>query len=137
MRFPDSQELGSHNSSRTRSVFVTSYLTIHDLLNYTLQENQATVMVGFGDDWYLTMAHGTIVIDEERCKGCELCTTVCPQQVITMNWEVLNGKGYHPALLSDTESRCTGCAICAVICPDTCITVYREVMPHRTRMISS
>ena len=73
------------------------------------------------------MAYGTIVIDEERCKGCELCTTVCPQQVIVMNVEGLNSKGYHPATLSDPHEQCTGCAICTVICPDVCITVYREV----------
>jgi 2-oxoglutarate ferredoxin oxidoreductase subunit delta len=79
------------------------------------------------------MAHGTIVIDEERCKGCELCTTVCPQHVVVMNAEVLNSNGYHPALLADPEGRCTGCAICAVICPDICITVFREVRPATKR----
>ncbi len=75
----------------------------------------------------VTMAHGTILIDEERCKGCELCTTVCPPQVIVMKSGVLNSKGYHPAALSDPEGQCTGCAICAVICPDICITVFREL----------
>ena len=78
------------------------------------------------------MAHGTIVIDEEGCKGCELCTAVCPQEVIVMDAEALNSKGYHPARLTDPESRCTGCAICAVICPDVCITVFREVRPATT-----
>jgi Fe-S-cluster-containing hydrogenase component 2 len=28
------------------------------------------------------MAHGRIVIDAERCKGCELCRFACPQDVI-------------------------------------------------------
>lgn len=78
------------------------------------------------------MAKGTIVIDEERCKGCELCTTVCPQDVIRMDSSTLNAKGYHPALLDDPDEACTGCAICAVICPDVCITVYRET-PARQR----
>lgn len=75
------------------------------------------------------MAHGTIFIDEARCKGCELCTTVCPQQVIVMDKTTLNDKGYHPAHLADPDAHCTGCAICAVICPDVCITVYRETRP--------
>jgi 2-oxoglutarate ferredoxin oxidoreductase subunit delta len=79
------------------------------------------------------MAHGTILIDEGRCKGCELCTTVCPQQVIEMNSALLNSKGFHPAMLSDPECLCTGCAICAVICPDICITVFREVQPSTKR----
>ncbi len=78
------------------------------------------------------MAHGTIEIDHARCKGCELCTTVCPKQIIVMDTTTLNAKGYHPANLFDPDDQCTGCAICAVICPDTCITVYRETAAIRT-----
>ena len=29
-------------------------------------------------------AKGRIEIEAEHCKGCELCTTVCPQNVIRM-----------------------------------------------------
>lgn len=72
------------------------------------------------------MARGTIFIDQERCKGCSLCPTVCPQNVIQMEPETLNAKGYHPAILADPDELCTGCAVCAVICPDVCITVYRQ-----------
>jgi 2-oxoglutarate ferredoxin oxidoreductase subunit delta len=79
------------------------------------------------------MAKGTIVIDLDRCKGCELCTTVCPQSVITMDAHTLNARGYHPALLQDPDSKCTGCGICAVICPDVAITVYREPALHAVR----
>jgi 2-oxoglutarate ferredoxin oxidoreductase subunit delta len=70
------------------------------------------------------MSKGTILIDQERCKGCALCPTVCPKDAISMNHDVLNAKGYHPAMLLNADV-CTGCAICAVICPDVCITVYR------------
>ena len=71
------------------------------------------------------MAKGTVFIDQERCKGCVLCTTVCPQDVLFMNENHLNAKGYQPAELVDPDEKCTGCAICAVICPDVCITVFR------------
>lgn len=77
------------------------------------------------------MAKGTIVIDTERCKGCELCTTVCPQDVLVMDRSMFNAKGYQPARLVDPDGNCTGCAVCAVICPDVCITVYRT--PARAR----
>ena len=69
---------------------------------------------------------GRIVIDAERCKGCELCASVCPHQAIHMS-ENFNAKGYRPAELDDAHAECTGCATCAVICPDAAITVYREI----------
>lgn len=61
--------------------------------------------------------------NENLCKGCGLCTTVCPKKIVVLKDE-LNKKGYHPAGLSD-ESLCVGCAFCATICPDTVITVER------------
>jgi 2-oxoglutarate ferredoxin oxidoreductase subunit delta len=75
------------------------------------------------------IARGRIEINTERCKGCELCATVCPQDVIKLaSW--FNAKGYRPALLVDPAGECTGCAVCAVICPDAVITVYRTVTPR-------
>lgn len=73
------------------------------------------------------MAKGRIVVDDALCKGCELCTTVCPKGVIHMAQDRLTPRGYHPAALIDPQGECTGCAICAVICPDVAIAVYRWV----------
>jgi len=67
---------------------------------------------------------GTIVVDEHLCKACELCIDACPQNVIALNDDVINSRGYHPAYL--VEEGCTGCSICAIVCPETAITVYRE-----------
>jgi 2-oxoglutarate ferredoxin oxidoreductase subunit delta len=72
------------------------------------------------------MIHGRIVIDSERCKGCELCAGVCPQRVIRI-CESFNAGGYHPAQLVDPAGACTGCGVCAIICPDVAITVYQEL----------
>lgn len=72
------------------------------------------------------MAHGRIIIDSERCKGCELCLGACPPMVIHIR-DDFNGKGYRPAVFVDPDNKCTGCALCAVVCPDVCITVFREV----------
>jgi 2-oxoglutarate ferredoxin oxidoreductase subunit delta len=79
------------------------------------------------------MARGRIVVDEAYCKGCELCTMVCPKELIHMALDRFTKKGYHPAELIDPEESCTGCAICSVICPDAAITVYRWVAPEKIK----
>jgi 2-oxoglutarate ferredoxin oxidoreductase subunit delta len=78
------------------------------------------------------MAKGRIVIDVERCKGCELCMDACPPGVIDLA-DTLNSKGYRPVVLIDPMHDCTGCSLCATVCPDGCITVYRETVPQLSR----
>lgn len=72
------------------------------------------------------MATGRVVIDQERCKGCELCIPACPQNVLVLA-DAFNSKGYRPALYTDPDHACTGCALCSVVCPDGCFTVFRDV----------
>jgi 2-oxoglutarate ferredoxin oxidoreductase subunit delta len=64
-------------------------------------------------------------IDRERCKGCELCTVVCPESVLRIS-ESFNRKGYHYSECFAPE-RCTACMSCAVICPDAAIRIWRAV----------
>lgn len=66
---------------------------------------------------------GHVTFLEERCKGCELCLSVCPRDIIVMRAET-NAKGYHPATVERMDE-CTGCASCARMCPDSVITVER------------
>jgi 2-oxoglutarate ferredoxin oxidoreductase subunit delta len=72
------------------------------------------------------MASGTVAIEVDRCKGCELCTAVCPQHVLVMSREQFNARGYRPVMLVDPDGKCTGCALCALLCPDVVFTVYRS-----------
>jgi 2-oxoglutarate ferredoxin oxidoreductase subunit delta len=67
---------------------------------------------------------GRVSFDENKCKGCELCTTVCPVKIVTMDKERINVKGYHPATVKEME-KCTACGSCAKICPDVVIRVER------------
>lgn len=67
-----------------------------------------------------------ISVQEERCKGCLLCTTVCPVQIIVQS-ERINQHGYKVAEVTAPDmAKCTGCASCATICPDVAITVWRS-----------
>ncbi len=70
------------------------------------------------------MAKGKVTFNEDACKGCELCVTVCPVKIIELNKEKINGKGYCPAHVVDQE-KCIACGSCAIMCPDSVITVER------------
>jgi 2-oxoglutarate ferredoxin oxidoreductase subunit delta len=71
------------------------------------------------------LTRGTVVIDVERCKGCELCIPACPPEVLSMS-DDLNHLGYrYPQL----HPGCTGCQACQVICPDWVFTVFRYDEP--------
>ncbi len=72
----------------------------------------------------MAKVRGVIIVDIERCKGCEVCVGACPTEVISMAREV-NHKGYHYAFAANPDE-CTGCTNCSVVCPDGVITVYRK-----------
>lgn len=69
---------------------------------------------------------GTVEIDVERCKGCDLCVVACPVDVLALNRREVNDRGYHYAMMAVPDN-CIGCAACATVCPDACIEVYRLV----------
>ncbi len=69
---------------------------------------------------------GAVVIDINRCKGCDLCVVACPVDVLELQPKEVNDRGYHYAYDKNPEA-CIGCASCATVCPDGCFTVYRIV----------
>jgi len=73
---------------------------------------------------------GIVIIESNRCKGCGLCIIGCPLQLLQLEPETVNIKGYHPAAVSDLK-HCTGCCNCAVMCPESAITVKRETKKQR------
>ena len=66
-----------------------------------------------------------IEIQDDLCKGCLLCTTVCPVDIIVQS-DRFNTSGYKVAEVPTQDmDKCIGCASCAMICPDVAITVYK------------
>ncbi|WP_312476229.1 4Fe-4S binding protein [Neobacillus sp.] len=63
-----------------------------------------------------------VTIDENLCKGCGLCVSVCPQETLSLTNEP-NSKGYFPALQQHPDG-CTACNKCAVMCPEIAIKVF-------------
>ena len=71
------------------------------------------------------LTRGTVVMDLERCKGCELCIPACRPGVLVMSEEI-NAQGAHFPLLS---AGCTACQACRAVCPDYVFDVYRYAEP--------
>jgi 2-oxoglutarate ferredoxin oxidoreductase subunit delta len=86
-----------------------------------------------------------VEIDEELCKGCELCTVSCPRHLLAIGSH-FNTKGYRPVVFlatgqssaeepdqpagdapgnSKSKTTCNACTLCARMCPDVAITVYK------------
>lgn len=67
---------------------------------------------------------GKIIIDMEKCNGCEICIHTCPHKLIHLS-DRINSMGYHYARFEDPQHLCTGDALCAEMCPQVAIKVYR------------
>lgn len=78
------------------------------------------------------LSRGTVFIDTEACKGCDLCIAACPPRVLEMS-PARNARGDHFPVL---HPGCTGCAACQFVCPDFCFAVYRFEEPRAPEMLS-
>ncbi len=72
------------------------------------------------------MAKGRIIIDIDRCKGCALCISYCPVNILELDLTTTNERGYTPLMTNDKE-KCIGCGFCAIMCPDSVITVEKFI----------
>jgi 2-oxoglutarate ferredoxin oxidoreductase subunit delta len=66
---------------------------------------------------------GTVELDENSCKGCELCVDACKPKVLAMGTHI-NALGYKPATVVNGD-KCTGCRACYLVCPEVVFTVYQ------------
>jgi len=64
-----------------------------------------------------------LVIKKDRCKGCTLCTEVCPQGILSIS-EEKNEHGYRFVEAADAKE-CIACGFCALICPDLVFEIYK------------
>ena len=73
----------------------------------------------------------TVTIDARRCKGCEICVTVCPRKLLKRS-DQIGARGFRLVEVTD-EHRCSGCLQCTLVCPDAAITIVetRTANPAR------
>jgi 2-oxoglutarate ferredoxin oxidoreductase subunit delta len=78
------------------------------------------------------VTRGTVVIDIEACKGCELCIDACKPAVLVMTEHERNDRGFLYPLLLDG---CTACRACAQVCPDFVFQVWHYDEPVVREMV--
>jgi indolepyruvate ferredoxin oxidoreductase beta subunit len=62
-----------------------------------------------------------IDIRHDWCKGCDICTRVCPEYCLAVN---IDGE-----LTITNAQACTGCRLCEMLCPDFAITIRPPTEP--------
>ena len=66
-----------------------------------------------------------IRLDEEYCKGCYICISVCPSKVLDRA-SLVGPKGFCPVIEVHSKA-CTQCLLCEFLCPDLAIEVLGKV----------
>ncbi len=74
----------------------------------------------------VVVPRGEIHLIVERCKGCQLCATYCPRDVLEMS-SLFNTRGYHPPQVRNAR-RCLVCGLCTMLCPE--FAIYVEEVGH-------
>ncbi len=60
-------------------------------------------------DIHVSLASQEVVVDEDLCVHCGLCTGVCPTQALSLDLQTFK--------LTFTRSRCIVCEQCIPVCP--------------------
>jgi indolepyruvate ferredoxin oxidoreductase beta subunit len=69
-----------------------------------------------------------IDINQEWCKGCDICSRFCPEYCLSVNVDGI-------LEVADAEA-CTGCRLCELLCPDFAITISEPVRSVSSRAVA-
>jgi 2-oxoglutarate ferredoxin oxidoreductase subunit delta len=71
------------------------------------------------DSDVIEITKGTVLIIDDRCKGCGYCIEFCPRGILAFSTR-FNKKGYHPPEALQPGD-CVNCHYCEIICPEFAI----------------
>jgi 4Fe-4S ferredoxin len=65
-----------------------------------------------------------LVVDHEKCCGCQICVKVCPQEAIALSAaELAEGRLTRKPRVDIDPAKCTFCGECVVLCPTHALTL--------------
>jgi len=60
----------------------------------------------------------SLILDNEKCVGCEICRIACPREAITVaKSPKVEGTKLSKSAVNLDETKCSFCGICTAICP--------------------
>jgi 4Fe-4S ferredoxin len=69
-------------------------------------------------EWILQVKNYKLVLDKERCRGCQICSLACPKTAITLSKQPkVAGKPAQKAKVDIDLGKCNFCGICDITCP--------------------
>ena len=84
-----------------------------------------------GDESGTIRSRGTVTIEVDRCKGCELCIPACPPHVLTMSEATQPHRIPLPRAASPAAPAARACLL---VCPDFVFEVFRFDTPVEHRV---
>lgn len=70
-----------------------------------------------------------VLVNMERCKGCDFCVKACPFHLLALGKEI-NSKAYLFIVFKDSEDIrrvCNACNACTLMCPEAAL----EILPKQ------
>jgi len=75
-------------------------------------------------EWVLHVKDYKLILDKNRCVGCQICSLACPKEAIKVEKRPkLNGEKTGKPLVDVDLAKCNFCGICDILCPYGAIDV--------------
>jgi formate hydrogenlyase subunit 6/NADH:ubiquinone oxidoreductase subunit I len=76
------------------------------------------------------MMMNRIIVDQDRCTGCNICSKICPISVVDPADE-----NHLPKVKEAKASSCVNCGHCEVFCPSGALTLNFALLEKGARTI--
>lgn len=69
-------------------------------------------------EWVLHVKHYKLALNKDDCVGCQICSTACPKEAMTLVKQPKTSDGKAQKARVDVDlAKCNFCGICDVLCP--------------------